>query len=263
MACEIVSYGGGVNSTAMLVGMWERDWKPSAILFADTGGENPETYEFVARFSSWLKERRMPKLTVVHRNSERHASLEEECHNNGTLPSKAYGNAGCSVKWKRQPMDRWISCFAEANAAWLAGERVVRLIGIDAGEQHRGQIPETERFRYRYPLIEWGWGREECLDAIRRSGLPAPMKSACFFCPAMRKAEVIRLANVHPDLFKRAIAIERAASPNNGPRMHGLGRHWSWEALAAADRAQLKLFPDVNMDIACLCFDGEESRDGD
>ena len=35
----IVSYGGGTNSTAMLVGLWERGERPDAIVFADTGGE--------------------------------------------------------------------------------------------------------------------------------------------------------------------------------------------------------------------------------
>ena len=36
----VVSFGGGTNSTAMLVGMSERGIIPDAILFADTGGEN-------------------------------------------------------------------------------------------------------------------------------------------------------------------------------------------------------------------------------
>lgn len=33
----MVSYGGGTNSTAMLIGMVERGERPDAILFADTG----------------------------------------------------------------------------------------------------------------------------------------------------------------------------------------------------------------------------------
>lgn len=42
------AFGGGVNSTAMLVEMHKRGIRPDLILFADTGGERPETYETVA-----------------------------------------------------------------------------------------------------------------------------------------------------------------------------------------------------------------------
>ena len=40
----VVSYGMGVDSTAMLIGMAQRSIRPDLILFADTGGEKPETY---------------------------------------------------------------------------------------------------------------------------------------------------------------------------------------------------------------------------
>jgi len=36
----VVSYGGGTNSTALLVGMQERDLRPDLILFADPGGDS-------------------------------------------------------------------------------------------------------------------------------------------------------------------------------------------------------------------------------
>jgi len=39
----IAAYGGGVNSTAMLIGFVERNIKPDHIIFSDTGGERPET----------------------------------------------------------------------------------------------------------------------------------------------------------------------------------------------------------------------------
>lgn len=39
----VVAYGLGVNSTAMLVEFARRGIRPDLILFADTGGEKPET----------------------------------------------------------------------------------------------------------------------------------------------------------------------------------------------------------------------------
>ena len=41
----VVAYGLGVDSTAMLVEFAHRGIRPDLILFADTGGEKPETYQ--------------------------------------------------------------------------------------------------------------------------------------------------------------------------------------------------------------------------
>ena len=38
------------------------------------------------------------------------------------------------------------------------------------------------------------WGRDDCVAAIARVGLPQPGKSACFFCPSSKKHEIITLA---------------------------------------------------------------------
>ena len=43
---NIVSYGGGANSTALLVGLHQHRIPVDLILFADTGGEHPHTYAY-------------------------------------------------------------------------------------------------------------------------------------------------------------------------------------------------------------------------
>lgn len=40
---SVLSFGGGVNSTALLVGLCSHNKPPSLVLFADTGLELPET----------------------------------------------------------------------------------------------------------------------------------------------------------------------------------------------------------------------------
>ncbi|RKZ15004.1 hypothetical protein DRQ53_10135 [bacterium] len=257
---SVLSFGGGVNSTALLCGLLERHERPDAILFADTGGEKPETYQHVKDMESWLFSRGFAQtkglcITTVKYDTGPNESLEAESLANKTLPSLAFGFKGCSVKWKRQPMDRWIKKWWCAQAAWDNHIPVYRLIGIDAGEAHRGKIPDDKRFRYKFPLIEWDWGREECIEAIERAGAPMPAKSACWYCPASRKAEVLKLAAEHPELHERAVAMERNAQENLGT-VKGLGRHWSWENLVKADRAQLRLFSEAPEE-ACMCYDGD------
>lgn len=251
----VVSYGGGVNSTAMLIGMWQREIRPDLILFADTGGEFEATYRYVTRFSSWLQERDFPPITQTRYDSK-HGTLEQECHNNHTLPSLAFGFRGCSVKWKRQPMDKYVAAWKPAQAAWQQGGLVHRALGIDAGEQHRGLIPSCDKYEYSRPLVEWVWNRDKCLQVIGDAGLCPPRRSACFFCPASKKHEVIDLAREHSELFERAVAIERQAREAGNLRVtRGLGRHWSWEALVKADVQQAKMFDDY-IDEPCECFDG-------
>ena len=96
----IVAFGGGTNSAAMLIEMQRRQVIPDLILFADTGGELPETYEFVKVFSRWLQDKGMPKIELVKYKRE---TLEENCIRSKMLPSLAYGFKSCSQKFKIQP----------------------------------------------------------------------------------------------------------------------------------------------------------------
>jgi len=103
----IVSWGGGVNSTAMLIGMHERGIIPDHILFADTGGEKPETYAYLKRFSNWLQAHGMPDVVTVAIDCK-HVTLEQECLTQKVLPSLAYGWKKCSHKYKIEPLDKHV-----------------------------------------------------------------------------------------------------------------------------------------------------------
>ena len=46
---HLVSFSGGKDSTAMLLGMLERDMKIDCILFCDTGLEFPAMYDHIAK----------------------------------------------------------------------------------------------------------------------------------------------------------------------------------------------------------------------
>jgi hypothetical protein len=69
----------------------------------------------------------------------------------------------------------------------------------------------------RYPLREWGMTREDCGKVIVDAGLPLPPKSACFFCPSMKDAEIAELARDEPELYALAMEMER---------LYRAGRHF-------------------------------------
>ena len=39
---------------------------------------------------------------------------------------------------------------------------------------------QDTKYRKEYPLIDWGWEREDCLAAIRDAGLPPPANPPAF-----------------------------------------------------------------------------------
>jgi len=273
----VVAYGLGVDSTAMLVEFVKRGIRPDLILFADTGGEKPETYDYLPVIQRYLKEVNFPLVVTVRYEPKTapYRTLEAQCLHTGTLPSLAYGGKSCSLKYKRTPQDKYILARYPPAEFVEQGRRVVRAIGfdaseerrtyahvvkaigLDAGEEHRLTWVQSEPnedkphsreawldrhfFHYWYPLLEWGYDRERCKQVIADAGLSVPVKSACFFCPASKKSEIVWLRDHHPSLLKRAIAIERNAQEKL-TSVKGLGRSFAWETFL--DRIDdLPLFP--------------------
>ena len=268
----VVAYGLGVNSTAMLVEFAARGIRPDLILFADTGGEKPETYAYLGVIRPFLARAGFPDVVTVRYRPSRAAyhTLEQQCLHTGTLPSLAYGGKSCSLKYKRSYQDDYILQVYPEPIVRDAGGRVVRALGYDAGERRRvvkalgldaGEGPrvrwqtrpppegkrlsrdqrlDRDYFSYWYPLFEWGYDRERCREVIRAAGLPVPLKSACFFCLASKRAEILWLQEHHPELLERALAIERNAR-DGLTSVKRLGRSFSWEAYLA-DRDDPPLF---------------------
>lgn len=99
----------------------------------------------------------------------------------------------------------------------------MKCIGFDATEDHRtyatgggisvcpekGLPPYGQRYEMRYPLREWGLDRAACGRIIVAAGLPLPPKSACFFCPSMKQAEIESLAVEDPTMYRLALEMER------------------------------------------------------
>ena len=203
---------------------------PDLILFADTGGEKQVTYDYIRNvMNPYLRAHGYPEVTTVQRKQgrTRYTTLEGNCTTNLTMPSLVFGRKSCSIKWKREPQDKYVKAWARAQRAWRKGRRVVKVIGYDAGPKdcRRPHVPNDERYVYWYPLKEWGWDRARCELEILAAGLPLPAKSSCFFCPSMKEAEVSDLAVAEPEKARSIVRIELAAAPRQkGRRIQGLWR---------------------------------------
>jgi len=251
---NIVSYGGGTDSTAMLIECAKRGIKIDLILFADTGGEKPHTYEYIKLFNQWLIDNGMPEITIVKaikKDGSIH-TLERDCSEQNMLPSLAYGFKSCSQKFKISPQNKYVNNWPKTKEYLKAGNKIIKFIGYDAGEDRRAKPYEDDKYINYYPLVEWDIDRDQCIEIIKDAGLPLPGKSACFFCPSSKPHEVKNLMLQYPDLAKRAIQMEKNADLTS---IKGLGRNWSWGALLATD----DMFNDEPIhciEIDCGCYDG-------
>lgn len=258
-----VSFGGGTNSTAMLCGFRERGIRPDLIAFADTGGELPETYEHVAFMQGRVREWWGLEIEIVRKLYQGgFEGLEGQCLRHKQLPSLAYGQKSCSMKYKGEPQDRLLKRKMREAGVTIA----TRAIGFDAGERHRtkdrGTVMLTKKLGFVtwHPLVEWRWTRRECVEAITRANIPQPGKSSCFFCPARRRGEILKLKQEHPELYERAIAIEANSESRSNKGVTGLNYGSKWSEMVAADERQIKLFDwletNAQSPIPCGCYDG-------
>lgn len=210
---EMISFGAGVNSVAMTIMLIEQGWR-GPIVFADTGGEHPETYCYLRYFEDWLKQR---GLYIERLNIREHGglydekrigsaigveSLEDYCHKRGIIPL-VYAR-WCSVEFKRVPVENW----RKRQGIDIS------LHGISADEDARRVHADDPTVRY--PLVDEGITRQGCYRIIQQAGLDLPVKSSCFFCPGQTLGEFKRLYLDHPELYERAARMEDRASEKNG-----------------------------------------------
>lgn len=252
----IIAYGGGTDSTAaILMMMARREPPPHAILNADTGGEQPHTYKHIEVFSEFIQRYGWPPIQIVRRvrRDKTWKSLEQDCLDRGYLPSVAYGWKTCSQKYKVEPQNKWANNDPTCKAEWKAGRKVTKVIGYNFDETKRARFGEDEKFKFRYPLIEWGINKAQCVEIIKHVGLPLPGKSACFFCPHAKKPEIIALANKHPELALRALAIEEAGAAYS-KKVKGLGRRFAWADVLKDHNFAVD--EDPFDEEPCGCYDG-------
>lgn len=247
-----VSFGSGVDSTAMLVALKLAGLRPDIITFADTSAEKPETIDHLHRMNSVLGSWSWPEATVCRKiplAGTDYDDLYGNCIANETLPSLAFGMKSCSIKWKQKPQDQVIkgaksgpnAC--DPHPIWLKarqrGQRIVKLIGYDCGrsDMRRSRTPPKAdgEFDYVYPLQLLGWTRADCVSIITKvlGADMVPIKSACFFCPASKQWELYWLAAHHPELLERALHLERNALTGRHSRFSAVEFGSSWEDMVA------------------------------
>ena len=205
-----LSLGAGVDTTAILR-IPELVAQMDFVMFADTGGEHPETYEYIKNWiAPFLEEKKIPFIIV--RGKENADGVEVENMEEAYLRWKIIPVRflrHCTHRWKIRPMAKYVK-------ETYPDEEVRAIIGFAFDEAERMNNEVWKDYTPWYPLVDKKITRDMCEKIIKDSGWPIPPKSGCFYCPFQRIDGWKELRYRHRDLWQRAINLEKngAAYPD-------------------------------------------------
>ena len=78
----------------------------------------------------------------------------------------------------------------------------------EAEEIQRMAINKDKKISNRYPLIELGMSRSDCMTFMEENGFPIPVKSACVFCPYHSDKFQLELKKENGNAWKKSVALD-------------------------------------------------------
>lgn len=242
---SFLSYGGGTQSAALgLMSCSGQLPRVDAIIFADTQGEMPETYDFAEYMKEKAKDAEIPFVVVTAGSLELAMLSPVVTSANPTPPAKVVqpdGKKGrinayrCSYDykrrlvtretkarcgkpgaWKRMNVEQWIGYSADEasrvkqDTECRCGHPLDWHVNPEKAERHaRCKCEKFGRWRINvHPLIDMGFNRGDTIKWFAENGHPTPPRSACWFCPNSTSARWRELQRTHPDLFERACLLD-------------------------------------------------------
>ena len=202
------SCGGGVDSTAIAVLIVQGELpKPDYAVMIDVGYEPKSTWDHV---EDVLKPRLLAvgvELLVLHSADWTDTALVDH---RGWCCLPAYRikdgevqklTTRCSGNWKAKVARRWLR---EQGI-----DRCEQWLGIAADEQKRAKPAVEQWTELRWPLIEFGMTREDCVWLIGKAGWPPTPRTSCYLCPQHTDSEWRRLMDSAPEDFEKGCEAER------------------------------------------------------
>jgi hypothetical protein len=220
---HVCGISGGKDSSALAVYLGRtRPELDIEYFFCDTGAELPETYEYLTRLETVLGK------PIARLNADRGFDHWFEVYR-GMLPSPQV--RWCTRMMKIAPLE-----------AWLGDDQTISYVAIRADEAGRkGYVSTKPNITSVFPFVEDGVDHAGILRILADAGVGLPTyyewrtRSGCYFCFYQRKAEWVGLAERHPELFERAVAIENkvllaagAAGDANFEATAMQGRAYTW-----------------------------------
>jgi hypothetical protein len=211
---EVLSYGGGVQSTAMLHMIAEGKLPmPDLVVFSDTGSERAETTDHIRNHTIPFCEEHGIRFQIVTSHLGR---LDDDYRERGAIP--LIGTRHCTAKFKIRPIRRFLRTIVGGGA----GKVLVHVwLGITTDEAQREGESDVKWAKNVYPLLRAGISREDCIQFNKERSINV-VKSGCFMCPYQNGKEWLEVRENHPDLWDRSLTLEDAYFKKHPHRWKGL-----------------------------------------
>lgn len=213
---RVLSLGAGVQSSYLLFQMLEEKIKPPDIaLFADTGNEPQEVYDWLQKLIKISKNK--INIEIVKNNQNTGNIIDDYKAQSGRyalIPThilKADGTAGfgrrtCTAEYKIKPIQ--IKVREILNVETLRGKCVEMVMGISKDEIQRAKRPPTKWQISCYPLIENNVTRLDIVHYMKHSDYGTAPRSACIVCPFRDNTSWKHLKENNPDEFQYAVEFD-------------------------------------------------------
>lgn len=215
-ALRVVSHGGGVQTTAMLVLAATGRIDYQTFLFANVGddSEHPGTLRYLREIAMPYAAEHAITIHELHRvkrdgsTETIYGRLTREGSRSLPIPVRmsngAPGRRSCTADFKIRVIGKWLK---EHGATAQTPATIA--VGISVEEIGRVNNRRCEDYESLiYPLLELRLRRSDCERIIREGGLPVPGKSACWFCPFHRPAVWQDMRRSEPELFAKSCDLE-------------------------------------------------------
>ena len=201
----VISYGGGVQSTALVVLAMQRGWQIDEIVHVDLlDAEAPNTREYVKYFANWLWETHRRGITILQRDL-----YGDMLARPAFTPAPWRAADGsfmlkrqCTRQYKVEPIRRYLYDKYKR-------EKIRLMLGISVDEFYRMRDSGFKRIENVYPLVDERLTRNDCRAILERAGLATPPKSSCWFCPYRSARSQAELLKQYPMLREMAAVLER------------------------------------------------------
>ncbi len=234
----VISLGGGVQSSvmALMASAGAFDRVPDCAIFADTHWEPPSLYPHL----DWLAGQLRFPLYVVDNGRSLREDVKALTNHSGSrryvdIPVYLKGRDGegngigrrqCTDNYKIRPVRRKVRELLGLRRGQRvpSGVGVELWLGISTDEAIRMKTSRDRWIANRYPLIEAGMSRRDCIDWwAARYDRPLE-RSACVACPFQSRARWVETKRRWPELFAEAVEIDanlrRGLALDKTPYLH-------------------------------------------
>lgn len=126
-------------------------------------------------------------------------------------PKKRVGRAmrKCTFDYKIRPVQLAMERHAGIQPGSPHEEEIVVWMGITTDEADRADPSQWGRAVNRFPLLELGMSRQDCIDWMEEHGYGEPPRSACRVCPNRTDTGWETMKRETPSEFRSAVNFER------------------------------------------------------